>query len=74
MVSFIDGFKKYSDFDDEIIVRCNCGCEMLTFSTSKSATGNPSLYVVYSTTPIAKISKKEINTYIMAFPSVEAIG
>lgn len=30
MIKFIDGFKNYSTFEDEIVLRCTCGCEVLS--------------------------------------------
>ncbi len=35
MIKFIDSFKNYSTFEDEIILRCTCGCEVLSIGFAK---------------------------------------
>ena len=75
MVKFIDGNKKYSLHDNEIVVRCSCGSEILSIGmqTHPDQEDKVNLSVLYYTIPNGKIKKAHKNGYMMVFPSKDAI-
>lgn len=78
MAKFIDSNKRYSIYEDEIVTRCNCGGEMLSFGLQSHKTSDNDNYIalalLYYTIPMFKARKKDENAYMMVFPSVDAIS
>ena len=76
MVKFIDCAKDYTVFEDEILARCTCGCEIISFSFGKFAIKErevENLSISIMMPQFKKTVKKDLKTYVMMFPSDDSI-
>ena len=76
MAKFIDCSKAYSRSDDEILVRCSCGAEMVSFAFTKMKVEDKEMETLLVTTAtpfVEKIKAKDTVSFRMMFPSEGAI-